>query len=196
MSERKAVIQRTSKETSITLELNLDGSGQTSISTGYAFLDHMLTLWAFWAGFDLSVTCAGDLDVDAHHSAEDVGLCLGQAIQEALGDRAGVERVGAAKVPMDEALGEAVVDLSGRPYLVYQGDTMLPPVIAGEERDLWREFFKSVAFKAGVNLHILLHYGQNGHHLLEAAFKAFGLAMRRAVFVGRQGVSSTKGRLD
>jgi imidazoleglycerol-phosphate dehydratase len=195
VSERKAVIQRSSKETSISLELNLDGSGQTSISTGYAFLDHMLTLWAFWAGFDLSVTCAGDLDVDAHHSVEDVGLCLGQAIQEALGDKAGVERVGAAKVPMDEALGEAVVDLSGRAYLVYQGD-LLPPVIAGEERDLWREFLKSVAFKAGMNLHVLLHYGQNGHHLLEAGFKAFGLAMRQAVCVGRRGVSSTKGRLD
>ncbi len=195
MSDRRAHIQRTTSETDISLSLNLDGQGRTTISTGFAFLDHMLSLWAFWAGFDLEISCAGDLDVDAHHSAEDVGLCLGQALQEALGDKSGVNRVGSAKAPMDEALAEAVVDLSGRPYLVFQDDP-LPSVIAGEERDLWREFLKSVAFKSGMNLHVLLHYGQNGHHLLEAGFKAFGLAMRKAATVGRQGVSSTKGRLD
>jgi imidazoleglycerol-phosphate dehydratase len=195
MSERTAKNQRTSGETSISLEIRLDGEGRTTIATGFAFLDHMLTLWAFWAGFDLELSCVGDLDVDAHHSAEDVGLCLGQALQQALADKAGIERVGSAKVPMDEALAEAVVDLSGRPYLVFQDDP-LPPVIAGEERDLWREFFKSVANAAGMNLHVLLQYGQNGHHLLEAGFKAFGLAMRQAAAVRRQGVTSTKGRLD
>jgi imidazoleglycerol-phosphate dehydratase len=192
---RQATVARTTKETDISLTLNLDGEGKAAVDTGIGFADHMLTLCAFWAGFDLDLTCKGDLEIDTHHSLEDVGLCLGQALAEALGDKQGINRVASAKVPMDEALAEVVVDLSGRPYIVYD-DALLPAVIAGDEKDVWREFLKSLAYKAGMNLHVKFEYGQNGHHLLEAAFKALGLALSRAATVGRKGVSSTKGSLD
>ncbi|EPR42814.1 Imidazoleglycerol-phosphate dehydratase [Desulfovibrio sp. X2] len=196
MSTRKAAISRETRETSIRIELDCDGSGKISVDTGFGFADHMLTLLAFWAGFDLSVTCKGDLEIDAHHSLEDVGLTLGQALAEALGDKQGIERVGLAKVPMDEALSEVVVDLSGRPYFVYLGDEILPPVIAGEEKDVWREFLKSFAYRAQFNLHLRFEYGTNGHHLLESAFKGLGLALRAALRQSRSGVTSTKGSLD
>jgi imidazoleglycerol-phosphate dehydratase len=195
MPERTARIERKTSETDVTVSLRLDGSGQTRCDTGYPFADHMLTLFGFWAGFDLDVACRGDREVDVHHSLEDVGLALGQALLDAAGDRAGIERVGFARVPMDEALCEVTVDLSGRPYLVYREDA-LPAVVAGEEKDVWREFFKSLAFCAKMNLHVGMLYGRNGHHLLEAAFKALGLALRRALAVGRTGVVSTKGSLD
>ncbi|MDD4951879.1 MAG: imidazoleglycerol-phosphate dehydratase HisB [Desulfovibrionaceae bacterium] len=195
MAVRISSITRKTRETDIDLKLRLDGEGRVSVDTGFGFADHMLTLLCFWAGFDLELTCKGDLEVDAHHSLEDAGLCLGQALAEALGDKMGIQRIGEAKVPMDEALAEAVVDLSGRPYLVYD-DAVLPALIAGEEKDVWREFFKSVAFKAGMNLHIRYLYGRNGHHLLEAACKALGLALGRAISKARRGVPSTKGSLD
>lgn len=195
MAQRLATIARTTKETDIRAELRLEGAGACSINTGLGFADHMLTLMTFWAGFDLTLSCKGDLEVDAHHSLEDIGLCLGQVLAEALGDKAGIARVASAKVPMDEALAEVVVDLSGRPYLVYD-DTLLPALIAGEEKDVWREFFKSLAQRAGMNLHIRYEYGKNGHHLLEAAFKALGLALRQAVQVCRAGAPSTKGSVD
>ncbi|BDQ35212.1 imidazoleglycerol-phosphate dehydratase HisB [Pseudodesulfovibrio portus] len=195
MGKRWALVNRTTKETNIKLTLNLDGQGKAKVDTGIGFADHMLTLFAFWGGFDLDLTCKGDLVIDSHHSMEDIGLCLGQVLAEALGDKKGIVRVGCAKVPMDEALAEVVVDLSGRPYIVYD-DTLLPAIIAGEEKDVWREFFKSFAYRAGMNLHVKYEYGQNGHHLLEAAFKALGLALAQAMVVGRKGVSSTKGSLD
>ena len=195
MAQRLATIARTTKETDIRAELRLEGAGVCSIDTGMGFADHMLTLMTFWAGFDLTLSCKGDLEVDAHHSLEDIGLCLGQVLAEALGDKAGIARVASAKVPMDEALAEVVVDLSGRPYLVYD-DALLPAQIAGEEKDVWREFFKSLAQRAGMNLHIRYEYGKNGHHLLEAAFKALGLALRQAVQVCRTGAPSTKGSVD
>lgn len=195
MAQRMATIARTTKETDIRAELRLEGAGVCSIETGMGFADHMLTLMTFWAGFDLTLSCKGDLEVDAHHSLEDIGLCLGQVLAEALGDKAGIARVASAKVPMDEALAEVVVDLSGRPYLVYD-DALLPAQIAGEEKDVWREFFKSLAQRAGMNLHIRYEYGKNGHHLLEAAFKALGLALRQAVQVCRTGAPSTKGSVD
>ena len=196
MQARSASISRNTKETAITLSLTLDGSGVVDVRTGYGFADHMLTLMAFWAGFDLTLECRGDMDVDAHHTVEDVALCLGQALLQALGDRQGIARVGAAKVPMDEALADVCVDLSGRSYLVFNGQELLPPVMAGEERDLWREFFKSLAAGARMNLHISLLYGQNGHHLLESACKGLGLALRNAVARTRQTILSTKGSLD
>ena len=201
MDPRSAAVSRETRETRISVRLVLDGSGKIEVDTGFGFADHMLTLMAFWAGFDLSLSCRGDLEIDAHHTLEDVGLCLGQCLAEALADRKGIERVGWAKMPMDEALAEAVVDLSGRAWLVFREgrdglETLLPPVIAGQEKDIWREFFKSLASKAGMNLHVSLEYGRNGHHLLEAAFKALGLALRRAVVRGRVGVPSTKGALD
>jgi len=195
VAQRTSSLSRTTRETDIRVALALEGTGQADIKTGLGFADHMLTLMAFWAGFDLTVSCKGDLHIDAHHSLEDIGLTLGQALAEALGDKAGIARVADAKVPMDEALASVVLDLSGRPYLVYCDD-LLPALIAGEEKDVWREFFKSLAQRAGMNLHIRYEYGQNGHHLLEAAFKALGLALRQAVQVCRSGAPSTKGSVD
>lgn len=195
MDSRTASYDRKTKETAITVRLDLDGSGKTDIATGIGFADHMLTLFAFWAGMDLTLSCQGDTEVDAHHSLEDVGLCLGQALADALGGKVGIARVGGAKVPMDEALTEVCIDISGRPYLVYNDDPV-PAIIAGEEKDVWREFFKSVAQRAGLNLHVNFLYGRNGHHLLESAFKGFGLALRQAAARGREGVLSTKGSLD
>jgi imidazoleglycerol-phosphate dehydratase len=191
---RNARITRTTKETSIELELDLDGRGTAEISTGVGFADHMLTLLAFWSGMDLKLFCKGDLHVDAHHTLEDVGLCLGQALSDALGDKAGINRVGHARFPLDEALSEVVVDLSGRAYLVYE-DEPLPAQVAGEEKDVWREFFKSLATKGQMNLHVRMLYGKNAHHLLESAFKALGVALRQAVARERAGVPSTKGSL-
>ncbi|MGE4504550.1 MAG: imidazoleglycerol-phosphate dehydratase HisB [Desulfovibrionaceae bacterium] len=193
---RSAEITRITRETDVRVSLSLDGTGKTDVSTGVGFADHMLTLFAFWARMDLELSCKGDLVIDAHHSLEDVGLVLGEVLAKALGGKRGIRRVASAKVPMDEALAEVVVDLSGRPYLVYRGDDLLPAVVAGDEKDVWREFFKSLAFKAGMNLHISYEYGLNGHHLLEAAFKALGLALGSAVQVVRDEVSSTKGSLD
>lgn len=196
MQPRTASITRKTSETSIALTLTLDGTGAVDVQTGFGMADHMLTLMAFWAGFDLTLACTGDMHVDAHHTVEDCGLCLGEALREALGDRKGIARVGNAKVPMDEALTEVSLDLSGRTYLVFRGGELLPPVIAGEEKDLWREFFKSLAAGARMNLHISLLYGENGHHLLESACKGLGLALRGAVAATRQTILSTKGSLD
>lgn len=193
--KRKGSVKRATKETKIEVELVLDGTGAADIATGMGFADHMLTLMAFWGGMDLTLRCDGDLEVDAHHSLEDVGLCLGEALSQALGGKVGIERMACVKVPMDEALAEVVIDLSGRPYLVYS-DAPVPAMVAGEEKDVWREFFKSLAQRAGMNLHIRMEYGLNGHHLLEAAFKALGLALGRATSVVREGASSTKGSLD
>ena len=196
MTLRQATLHRTTSETDITLALALDGSGKVSVNTGYGFADHMLTLLAFWAGFDLSLECRGDLDVDAHHTVEDAALCLGQALLEALGDRKGIARVGTAKVPMDESIADVALDLSGRPFLVFRGEELLPGTIAGEERALWHEFFKSLASGARMNLHIAFLYGTNGHHLLESACKGVGLALRSAVALSGTTILSTKGRLD
>ncbi len=196
MTERSAALERNTKETRIKLNLALDGQSRVSVKTGFGLADHLLGLTAFWAGFDLALECLGDLEVDAHHSLEDVGLCLGQAFAAALGDKKGIARVGQAKVPMDEALTEVVLDISGRPYLVFLGGELLPPVLAGQEADLWREFFKAFASAARLNLHINLLYGKNGHHLLESACKGLGLALRRAVALERDLTLSTKGSLD
>lgn len=195
MRTRTASFSRETKETRIHIAVKLEGSGRTEVQTGFGFADHMLDLMAHWAGFDLTISCVGDMHIDAHHSVEDIGLCLGTAVSQALGDRCGICRVGWAKVPMDEALTEVCLDLSGRPFLVYQ-EECLPPVIAGQEKDLWREFLKSFALKAGMNLHVRVEYGQNGHHILESVFKGLGLALRQAVCRERQAVLSTKGGLD
>jgi imidazoleglycerol-phosphate dehydratase len=193
--QRSAFIARETNETRINLTLCLDGAGDVQIKTGFGMADHMLGLLAFWAGFDLDLVCRGDLHVDAHHTVEDVALCLGQALDAALGDRKGIARAGHARVPMDEALAEVSVDLSGRAFLDFRGQDLLPPVIAGEESDLWRECFKSLASGAKMNLHLTLAYGSNGHHLLESACKGLGLALRAAVARNRGLILSTKGRL-
>ncbi|MFW6179691.1 MAG: imidazoleglycerol-phosphate dehydratase HisB [Desulfohalobiaceae bacterium] len=195
MQQRRAEYSRQTKETEIRVKINLDGKSRIQVQTGLGWADHMLTLLGFWAGFDLEIQAQGDLEVDGHHTLEDTGLCLGEALQRAIGDKSGLARVGWAKVPMDESLSEAIVDISGRPYLVYQ-DHILPLLIFGQEKDLWREFFKSLAFKAGLNLHIIFHYGQNGHHLLESACKALGLALKQGLTLQQEGVRSSKGSLD
>ena len=191
----RAEVFRETGETRIQVEMAIKGQGHCHVQTGLGSADHMLTLLGFWAGWDLKVLARGDLQVDAHHTLEDIGLTLGQALSEAVGDKGGIARVGWAKVPMDEALSEVIVDISGRPYLVYN-DRVLPAVLFGEEKDLWREFFKSLAFKAGMNLHIDFVYGLNGHHLMESAFKALGLSLKQALTPQDQGVFSTKGSLD
>jgi imidazoleglycerol-phosphate dehydratase len=193
---RRAEITRETGETSVVLTLCIDGSGKTDIDTGFGMADHLLTLIAVWADFDLVVRCRGDLHVDAHHSVEDVGLCLGRALRRASDGGKGLARSASAAVPMDEALAEVRVDLSGRPYLVYRGRELLPPVIAGQESDLWREFFKAMSAAAKMNLHITFAYGENGHHLLESAGKGLGLALKTATARTRADILSTKGSLD
>lgn len=193
---RHADITRRTNETDISLSLSIDGTGETDVHTGIGLLDHLLVLTIFWADMDLRLACTGDLQVDAHHSAEDAGLALGTALREALGERAGITRVGHGRVPMDEALADVVVDLSGRPWLEWRGDELLPPVLAGEEKDLWREFYKAVASAARCNLHISFIYGKNGHHLLESAAKGLGLALGQAVRRRGTLIRSTKGGLD
>lgn len=195
MGKRTTTYNRQTNETSIELRLDLDGSGQVNVKTGMGFVDHMLTLLGYWAGFDLTLACQGDLEVDSHHSLEDIGLSLGHALAQCLGDKSGIRRVGWARVPMDEALCDVALDMSGRPYLVYD-DAILPALIAGDEKDVWREFFKSFSFNGRFNLHVNFLYGQNGHHLLESACKGVGLALRDAVSAGPvSGAFSTKGSL-
>ncbi len=196
LSPRKATGKRTSRETSIEAAVNLDGSGEVQVQTGFGMLDHMLTLTFFWAGMDLSLTCRGDLEVDAHHTVEDCALVLGDAIRQALGDRAGIARVGYGRVPMDEALAEVTIDISGRPWLEFRGDELLPPVMAGEEKDVWREWYKALCSAVRMNLHVSFLYGKNGHHLLESAAKGLGLALAQAVARRGTAIRSTKGGLD
>ena len=193
---RRAQASRKSAETEIALELGLDGTGAVDVKTGFGMLDHMLTLAFFWARMDLKLSCRGDLEVDAHHTAEDCALVLGKALLDALGDRAGIARVGYGRVPMDEALAQVTVDVSGRPWLEWRGDDLLPPVIAREEKDVWREFYKAFASAARMNLHVEFCYGKNGHHLLESAAKGFGLALAQACRREGTAVRSTKGGLD
>lgn len=194
---RTATITRTTKETDIALQLNLDGSGKTSLNTGVGFFDHMLDALSRFALLDLTLTCRGDIQVDAHHTVEDAGICLGRAIREALGDRAGIRRVGSAYLPMDEALAFAAIDISGRPYLAFDAD-FTAPMVGTFDTQLAEEFFRAVAVNAGLTVHVKVLAGRNDHHKLEALFKAFGLALRDAAAVDPRvtGVLSTKGALD
>lgn len=193
---RTASIHRETKETAIQLTLCLDGSGTTQLQTGIGFFDHMLDAFCRFALTDLTLTCRGDLDVDAHHTVEDVGICLGQAIRQALGDRAGIRRVGSGYMPMDESLAFAAVDISGRPYLAYQA-TFASPMVGTMDTQLAEEFFRAVCVHAGLTLHLRVE-GRNDHHQMEALFKAFGLALRDAMELDSRviGVRSTKGALD
>ena len=194
---RTATFTRTTKETDIRLTVCLDGSGKTELNTGVGFFDHMLDALSRFAQFDLALTCTGDLHVDEHHTIEDVGICLGKAIREALGDRGGIRRVGSAYMPMDEALAFAAIDISGRPYLAYTAE--YATLRCGDMGvQMAEEFFRAVAVNAGLTVHLNVLAGRNDHHKLEALFKAFGLALRDAVRVDAniQGVLSTKGALD
>ncbi len=194
---RIAEINRKTAETSIKLALVLDGRGSSQIATGIPFIDHMLTLFARHSGCDLEIMASGDLEVDFHHTVEDLGICLGQALSQALGDMGGIARYGEAQIPMDEALCGAVVDISKRPFLVFNLALTAPKV--GElDSELIEEFFRAFAVHGGLTLHLNLHYGKNQHHIFEAAFKACAHALRRAwtPLEELQGqVLSTKGTL-
>ena len=191
---RHSEVSRETAETAVKLSLELDGSGRSEIDTGVGLLDHMLTLLAMHGGFDLAVSCKGDLNVDAHHSVEDIGLCLGAALQQALGKKRGINRYGHIILPMDEALILCAVDLSGRPCLRYTAN--IPSQKVGEfDTELAREFFQAVANTALMSLHIRQLDGENSHHIIEGMFKAFGRALRQAVAVTGGALPSTKGVL-
>lgn len=194
---RTASIQRKTNETEIHLELNLDGSGQADVKTGVGFLDHMLELLAKHGAFDLRVAARGDLHVDQHHTVEDTGICLGQAFREALGNKAGIRRYGHFTLPMEETLVTVAVDLSGRYALAFNAP--LPsPKIGAFDSELLEDFWQSFAANTLCNLHVLLHYGRNSHHIAEAVFKGTARALRMAVEADPRmtGVPSTKGSLD
>ena len=195
--KRIAEITRETRETSIKLTINIDGSGKSAISTGVGFLDHMLELFAKHGFFDLQIEEKGDIHVDYHHTMEDLGLALGSAIAQALGDKAGIRRYGSCLLPMDEALAEVALDLSGRPYLVYNA-VMPAPQVGDIDVRLFHEFFQALCVKAGLNMHIRLLAGEETHHALEAIFKAFAKALDQATAYDSriQGVLSTKGCLD
>lgn len=190
---RTASITRTTKETDIALELCLEG-GEVQVSTGIGFFDHMLTALAFYAGWGLQLSVKGDLQVDGHHTVEDTGIVLGQALKEALGDKKGIRRFGSAFVPMDEALCFTALDFSNRPYLVFDAD-MPQPMIGDYDACLTVEFMRALSFNAGITLHQKCHYGINAHHITEGLYKSLGLAIKDAVQVESEGVVSTKGVL-
>ena len=191
--ERISNISRETKETRIQAALWLSG-GPVKIDTGIGFFDHMLHAWAFYAGFGLTLTAKGDLEVDGHHTVEDTGIVLGQALREALGDKVGIRRFGSAYVPMDEALAFTALDFSGRPFLVYEAD--MPQARMGAyDACLTEEFMRALAMNSGLTLHMRAQYGRNAHHITEALFKSLGLGMKDAVKMEGTGVTSTKGVL-
>jgi imidazoleglycerol-phosphate dehydratase len=196
MGDRTATIERKTDETDVKLALALDGSGRGERDTGVGFLDHMLDLLARHGRLDLDVTVKGDLQTGAHHTAEDTAIVLGQALDIALGDRAGIVRYGSATAPMDEARASCAIDISGRPFTLFSAS--LPPgATGGFEHELTEEFFRALANSAKLTLHLRVEAGSNAHHMIEAAFKAFALALRAAVAIdpSEPGVPSTKGTL-
>lgn len=196
-ASRQARMERKTKETEVAVALNLDGTGSAKVTTPIPFFSHMLQAWSKHGLLDLAVEAAGDVEVDIHHTVEDVGIVLGQALREALGDRKGIVRYGAAWVPMDEALISAAVDISGRPFLVFNVPVARTRV-ANFDLDMLQEFFRALAFNAEITLHVTMHYGHNLHHITEAVFKAVGRAVAEASRLNPRiadQVPSTKGRL-
>lgn len=191
---REATVERKTTETDITVRLNVDGAGESQIDTGVGFFDHMLTLFARHGLFDLEIKARGDLEVDGHHTVEDVGICLGEAFNKALGGKEGITRYGFFILPMNEALATVSVDISGRPFLAYNVD-LSAQAIGGFDADLTHEFFQAFVNNAGLTLHVRLQAGTNPHHIVEAIFKGFGRAMDAASTVDPRitGVQSTKG---
>jgi imidazoleglycerol-phosphate dehydratase len=193
---RTCRLERKTSETHVKIELNLDGQGDAQIRTGIPFFDHMLQLFCVHGHFDMDVQANGDLDVDFHHTVEDVGLVLGETVSKALGNRVGIRRYGVAVTPMDDALAEVAIDLSNRPFLVVH----LPPPVESQgrfDRGLAKEFFRAFSVKGGMNLHINVNYGENEHHILESIYKSLGRALKQAVIVDAdvKGVRSSKGLL-
>lgn len=198
MKKRTGQIERKTKETAIHLEIGLDGTGQASIDTGVAFFDHMLEQLAKHGLFDLTVRCEGDLEIDAHHTVEDTGIALGQAIKAALGDKAGIRRYGHAYVPMDEAMSRVALDLSNRAYLVWNVKFTIDRLGEQMETELFQEFFNAVAQAGGITLHIENLYAENNHHRIESVFKAFAKALKMATEIDPRAegiLPSTKGAL-
>lgn len=196
MKKRKATVSRKTKETKISVKINFDGSGESKISTGIPFLDHMLELFSKHGLFDMEIKATGDTEIDCHHTVEDIGLVIGEAISKALDKREGIKRYGWCLLPMDETLAMVALDLSGRPYLVYD---LVPPAAFIKDMDtrLFHEFFQAVSVKAGMNLHIQLMKGEEVHHCFEAVFKAFAKSLDQATLIDERisGVLSTKGIL-
>ena len=191
---REATILRETAETRIEVTVNLDGAGRADVASGIGFFDHMLCAFARHGRFDLKVSVRGDLHVDGHHTVEDTGIVLGRALAEALGEKAGIERFGSAFVPMDEALGFCALDISGRPYLVF--DAPMPQPMCGQyDTCLTVEFMRALAVNAGLTLHLKSEYGENAHHITEALFKALARALKQAVTITGGGVLSAKGVL-
>lgn len=189
-------IFRETRETKVEVEINLDGNGENKIDTDIGFFNHMLNLFAAHGHFDLTVNCAGDLEVDGHHSVEDIGICIGTAIKTALGDKRGINRYGTFYLPMDESLAFVTLDISGRSFLVCElGE--LAPMIGNFDTELVEEFLRALAFNAGITLHAKILYGKNSHHKIEGIFKALGHALRIAVDIDEKvkGIPSTKGIL-
>lgn len=193
---REFTVRRKTKETEIELTLHLDGQGKSQVQTGVPFIDHMLDLFARHGHFDLQIQAQGDVQIDAHHTTEDLGICLGMAIKEALGDKSGIRRYGNAFVPMDDSLAQVVIDLSNRPHLEYRAQ-LAQSRVGQFDTELVHEFLWKLALEARMNLHVILHYGYNTHHQIEAIFKALGRALDEAVSLDSrvQGVLSTKGLL-
>ncbi len=191
---RKATLRRTTGETDISITLTIDGKGNFEGTSGIGFFDHMLHLFARHSGMDISLTCQGDLDVDNHHTIEDIGITLGEVFEKALGDKKGIHRYGCFFCPMDETLSRIVLDLSGRPYLVFDVDIPVER-IGSFETEMTREFFLAFANNAKMNLHMATLYGVNGHHIVESLFKGIGHALKEAVTIEGDTVLSTKGVL-
>jgi imidazoleglycerol-phosphate dehydratase len=193
---RAAEITRKTNETDIQLQVSIDGTGVSQLETDVPFLNHMLDLFAKHGHFDLSVTARGDIEIDDHHTVEDIGICLGQAIKDALGDKSGIKRYASVFVPMDEALAQVIIDISNRPHFVYKAE--YPSSTVGSFTvELVHEFLWKLALQAGITLHVIVHYGHNTHHMVEAVFKALGRALDEATTIDPRvkGVPSTKGVL-
>ena len=193
---RNGAVTRETKETQITIQIDLDGSGKYQVETPFPFLNHMLSAFAKHGYFDLTVKAKGDVEIDDHHTVEDIGIVLGETLAQAWGEKRGIRRFGHASIPLDEALAEVTVDLSGRPYLVYQVQ-MPKKKIKEFDTDLVEHFFRAVVDQCKINLHVNLHYGKDPHHILEAIFKGFGRALDAATQIDPRlkGVASTKGKL-
>lgn len=191
---RKGIVIRNTLETKIKVEINLDGSGEAKIDTGVGFLDHMLTLMAFHSKFDLTILAKGDLCVDDHHTIEDIGICLGEAFKESIGDRRGIRRYSTVYIPMDESLAYTSIDISNRPYLVFNVD-FTAEKIGNMSTQMFKEFFRAFVNESRITLHINLLYGENDHHKIEAVFKSFARALKEGSEIISKEVSSSKGVL-